>query len=81
MDDGSGGRNQGLLHLHPQKYIGAESGVTSPKAFIYRYFNQYFMKVLNHQILEVHTTISSSTPIAKLLNHFFCFILPYFVFI
>jgi len=25
-----------LLHLHPQKYIGAESGVASPKAFIYR---------------------------------------------
>jgi hypothetical protein len=27
MDDGSGGRSQGLLHLHPQKYTGAESGV------------------------------------------------------
>ncbi len=36
MDDGSGGRSQGLLHLHPQKYTGAESGVASPKAFIYR---------------------------------------------
>jgi hypothetical protein len=24
MDDGSGGRSQGLLHLHPQKYIGTE---------------------------------------------------------
>ncbi len=23
MDDGLGGRSQGLLHLHPQKYIGA----------------------------------------------------------
>jgi len=35
-DDGYG-RSQGLLHLHPQKYIGAESGVasfSSPKAFI-----------------------------------------------
>jgi len=29
MDDGSGGRSQGLLHLHPQKYTGAESGVVS----------------------------------------------------
>ncbi len=36
MDDGSGGRSQGLLHLHPQKYTRAESGVASPKAFIYR---------------------------------------------
>jgi hypothetical protein len=36
MDDGSSGRSQGLLHLHPQKYIGAESRVASPKAFIYR---------------------------------------------
>jgi len=36
MDDGSGGRSQGLLHLHPQKYTGAELGVASPKAFIYR---------------------------------------------
>jgi len=38
MDDGSGERSQGLLHLHPQKYTGAESGVasfSSPKAFIY----------------------------------------------
>jgi hypothetical protein len=36
MDDGSGGRSQGLLHLHPQKYTRAESGVASPKAFIYK---------------------------------------------
>ncbi len=36
LDDGSSGRSQGLLHLHPQKYTGAESGVASPKAFIYR---------------------------------------------
>jgi hypothetical protein len=35
MDDGSSGRSQGLLHLHPQKYTGAESKVASPKAFIY----------------------------------------------
>jgi hypothetical protein len=37
MDDDSSGRSQGLLHLHPQKYTGAESGVASPKAFIYRW--------------------------------------------
>ncbi len=35
----AGGRNQGLLHLHPQKYTGAESGVASPKAFIYRWLS------------------------------------------
>jgi hypothetical protein len=43
MDDGSGGWSQGLLHLHPQKYTGAESGVASPKAFIYRCYNIYEM--------------------------------------
>jgi len=36
LDDGSGERSQGLLHLLPQKYTGAESGVASPKAFIYK---------------------------------------------
>jgi hypothetical protein len=36
IDDSSGGRSQGLLHLHPQKYTGAKLGVASPKAFIYR---------------------------------------------
>ncbi len=35
----AGGRSQGLLHLHPQKYTGAESGVASPKAFIYRWLS------------------------------------------
>jgi hypothetical protein len=42
MDDDSGGRSQGLLHLHPQKYTGAESGVASPKAFIYKNEDFYF---------------------------------------
>jgi len=36
MDDGSSGQSQELLHLHPQKYTGVESGVASPKAFIDR---------------------------------------------
>jgi len=54
MDDGSGGQSQGLLHLHPQKYTWAESGVASPKAFTLFRIEGLFMRRLTFGPLMFH---------------------------
>jgi hypothetical protein len=60
MDDSLSGRSQGLLHLHPQKYTGAESGVASPKAFIYRFIQSF---------LQVHSAAVPFTSHGNLNNY------------
>jgi hypothetical protein len=82
MDDGSGGRSQGLLHLHPQKYTGAESGVASPKAFIYRFIVNYlnfFIEKKNYHMVFNHLLVDKFHTSSDYFSCFYLFIGYFFI--